>query len=1107
MSFFEELKRRNVFRVGIAYGVAAWLLIQIADTVFPRIGLSDSAVTLVIALLAIGFVPAIIFAWAFEMTPEGLKRERDVERAESIMPQTGKKLDRVIILGLVAVIVVMGVERAWFAGRDDAAPETVAEEPALPAVEQAKTIAVLPFADLSESQDQQWFSDGLAEEILNALARAPDLLVSSRTSSFAYKGSNTPIAQIASELGVAHVLEGSVRRAGDRIRVTAQLIRAADGFHVWSENYDRSADDVIALQEELAVSIARALKTTMDPEALAEMLRAGTRSVEAYEHYLNGLGLSARSWEEGGWDSFVKGYEEFERARGIDPGFPYAHYYAAIFWFNQISISRRPSGLVSASPAEKMEAFRARIGPAIETAGNETDRMKFEALLAQVEARYRDAIALSLQVLEQRPFDFDNVERLLEAGQDVHDLETQLKVFRHAHGLWQNGPEWLRAALSATWRLTFSGGDTGIDEVAWIVDAMRQSRKPSPAYQAHRALLWFGATDEAREMLPYLAGETGEARAIIDSRQACAEGRRSDAERILRSIPAHWTDELQASTKWHLHQMLGQPEKAAEVLKPFESAETPLTLTAYLGYPDFDPAPFPVVQTIMQREGIQRPPPVKVPFACPEQDLVQQESVAVLPFTAMSSGVDDEYFADGLTEEILNSLAQLPELLVTARTSSFHFKGQNIPVPEIGRTLGVDHVVEGSVRRAGDRVRITAQLVRAEDGFHLWSDTYDRTLEDVFAVQEDIATNIAETLDVVLDDSKLARMRKAGIRDVDAFIAFQKGQEAFVEAHGDMSDIAANLEVANRYFDQALAAAPNLIGARILKADAASHDLFDLASEIRPPAYPGEAEDVLEALRKEFRLAWESSSPGNQRDILDVELNVFADSWKGFSARMDRALLPDLVECAETNWTLEVANALGKGRQVIEKLRAELPCNPYNLLSNFALGFLLMWNGEPDAALAHTGQAESKGVSFSWMEDVVAFALLAKGEFDDPRVERVGGTRSWIRFPKEIIILAARGDVDKARGMAGAYLAGEHVDTWSAANVAAIVGDREAANRYAARIDAQPGGQLILANLVHVCACGAPFDLEATPNYKRRIEEGGFAWPPYTAIHFPGKDW
>ena len=158
-----------------------------------------------------------------------------------------------------------------------------------------KSIAVLPFADLSQAQDQEWFADGLTEEILNALAKTPDLLVSSRTSSFRYKGSTLDIPDIAKELGVAHVLEGSVRSSSNRIRVTAQLIRASDGFHIWSENYDRDLADMIEIQEDLALNIANALETTMDPEALAAMLNTGTRSVEAYEAYLRGLSLGQKS--------------------------------------------------------------------------------------------------------------------------------------------------------------------------------------------------------------------------------------------------------------------------------------------------------------------------------------------------------------------------------------------------------------------------------------------------------------------------------------------------------------------------------------------------------------------------------------------------------------------------------------------------------------------------------------------------------------------------------------------------------------------------------------------------------------------------------------------
>ncbi len=246
MSFFKELKRRNVFRVGIAYTVATWLLIQVTDIIFPRIGLPDSAVTLVIALLAIGFVPALIFAWAFEMTPDGIKREKDVDRTQSLTPQTGKKLDRVIIAGLALVILGMAIERVWFAGQDQPAAAQAAAE-AQPAQAETSTgtiagedpdhresVAVLPFTAMSSGEDDGYFADGLTEEILNSLARLPELLVTARTSSFHFKDQNMPVPEIAATLGVMNVVEGSVRRSGERVRITAQLIRAEDGFHLWS---------------------------------------------------------------------------------------------------------------------------------------------------------------------------------------------------------------------------------------------------------------------------------------------------------------------------------------------------------------------------------------------------------------------------------------------------------------------------------------------------------------------------------------------------------------------------------------------------------------------------------------------------------------------------------------------------------------------------------------------------------------------------------------------------------------------------------------------------------------------------------------------------------
>jgi TolB-like protein len=163
----------------------------------------------------------------------------------------------------------------------------------------------------------------------------------------------------------------------------------------------------------------------------------------------------------------------------------------------------------------------------------------------------------------------------------------------------------------------------------------------------------------------------------------------------------------------------------------------------------------------------------------------------VLPFTALSSGADDSYFADGLTEEIINALSALPDLLVTARTSAFYFKGKDVPIPEIAAALGVAHIVEGSVRRSGDKVRITAQLIRASDGFHLWSQTYDHSLGDDFAVQTRIAESVASALGVLLDERKRATMEDIGVRDVEAFVAYQRGAELFNRAHNEGADAGA----------------------------------------------------------------------------------------------------------------------------------------------------------------------------------------------------------------------------------------------------------------------------------------------------------------------------
>ncbi len=283
MSFFEELKRRNVFRVAMVYTIASWLLMQVADLVFPRIGLPDSAVTLVIALLGLGFIPALIFAWAFEMTPEGIKKEKDVDRSQSITPQTGRKLDRAIIGILVLALAYFAYDKFAMTPAQDGQPMQKAENTQPAGGE--KSIAVLPFVNMSEDASNEYFSDGISEEILNALAKVKELKVAGRTSSFAFKGHNEDLRKIGETLGVENILEGSVRKSGDEVRITAQLIQVSDGFHLWSESYDRKLDNVFAIQDEIAQAILKEMKTTL-LEDEAEVIAATRTDSKAYDLYL-----------------------------------------------------------------------------------------------------------------------------------------------------------------------------------------------------------------------------------------------------------------------------------------------------------------------------------------------------------------------------------------------------------------------------------------------------------------------------------------------------------------------------------------------------------------------------------------------------------------------------------------------------------------------------------------------------------------------------------------------------------------------------------------------------------------------------------------------------
>jgi TolB-like protein len=619
MSFFAELKRRNVFRVGIAYVIVAWLIIQVADVVLDNITAPDWVFQVIMLVLVLGLPVALIFAWAFEMTPEGIKKEKDVDRTQSVVKHTGRKLDYTII-GVLAIAL------AYYVFDDMAGPQSQHETSPEPATDLAaaraddpdtivdKSIAVLPFVNLSSDQEQEWFADGLTEEVLNALTKARDLLVTARTSSFKFKGTNQEIPEIAKQLGVAHILEGSVRKGGDRIRVTAQLIRAEDGFHLWSETYDRDEADVISIQEDLAMAIAGALKTAMDPEALAAMMSAGTRSVPAYEAYLEGQALSNEVSATGQMDRDRMSYEKFELARELDPEFSEAHWEAAQYWESQLTPTRMKLEEAGLTLTQLQQYFYDRLDRAIETASDPVDTILYRALKAATEFRKGEQIRLLEEYVAARPLDLEAWGSLSLAYAEAADFENAKRTARQVVKLVGKDPGNITAAVIA---LTWAGDYETAAQTARIGLAAAPD-DVFLVYQVHRALLWGGHIDEARGLVELVNASDLPIynKRTTSIRQACADGDRETAERLYQEQ----VNDGEHATQWLMLHLLGEKEQAEQMLVLRQDEEWPVKMTNWLLYPYFNPAPHPEVVRLLQRENINRPPPIIIPFACPPRE-------------------------------------------------------------------------------------------------------------------------------------------------------------------------------------------------------------------------------------------------------------------------------------------------------------------------------------------------------------------------------------------------------------------------------------------------------------------------------------------------------
>jgi TolB-like protein/Flp pilus assembly protein TadD len=427
MSFFNELKRRNVFKVAAAYIIVAWLIMQAGDTLAPALHLPEWVNSLLAFFLILGFPLALFFAWAFEMTPDGIKKEKDVDRMQSITQVTGQKLNYTIIALLVVALGYFAYDKFVLQPQIAAESTLAIEETVTAKVSNEQSIAVLPFVDMSANGDHEYFSDGLSEELLNILAKIKELRVAGRTSSFAFKDKNEDLRVIGEKLNVDTILEGSVRKDDqrNRVRITAQLINVEDGYHLWSETYDRDLNDIFAIQNEIAHKVAQALRITLLGEDEGGLEAVVNTDINAYDLYLKAL----QDINEGGYVSLDRAVTGFQQVLALDASYLPARIGLVTAWtqlastgaITQQQAINRGMPLLEQVLADQPQNSAARIQMAVLKVFEGDKGAAEEEFIAALEADPRNALALN----EYGRFLFDDgrVDQGLELINAAVELE------------------------------------------------------------------------------------------------------------------------------------------------------------------------------------------------------------------------------------------------------------------------------------------------------------------------------------------------------------------------------------------------------------------------------------------------------------------------------------------------------------------------------------------------------------------------------------------------------------------------------------------------------------------------------------------------------------
>jgi TolB-like protein len=572
MSLYHELKRRNVFRVAIAYLALAWLVTEVASTLFPTFGIPDWGVRFLVIVFALGFLPALIISWVYELTPEGIKREKDVVRDASITYLTAKRLDLFTIGLIVVALAFILADRFWISPRlaeqsavsREVATDTVQIPEPQPLESQFphNSIAVLPFVNMSDDASNEFFSEGISEELLNLLTKIPELSVISRSSAFSYKGKDINLSQVAQELSVAHILEGSVRKAGDRVRIRAQLIETRSDTHLWSETYDRNLDDIFAIQDDIAASVVEQLKVTL----LGAVPQVEEIDPRAYALYLQALYLGRQNTSK----SLEQSIALYEQVLDMAPGYTPAWRGLSVNYINQTSRGLRPLD-------EGHNLARQAIEMALTI---DPDSGQAKAVLGYITMTYDGDLAAAARHLERalqlEPTDLPVINGAAGLLQNLGRIEPAIAL-----RAYMAGRDPVVAISHANLGNSFFLAGLWDEAIASIYTVLRLSPDYVGAqYYLGRALLFKG---EAEAALAAFGREKGdeEYRVKGEAMALYALGRHNEYQARLDELISRWGDQWPSEVA-HVYAFVGDADSAFRWLDKAVAQNEPGLINQFL---------------------------------------------------------------------------------------------------------------------------------------------------------------------------------------------------------------------------------------------------------------------------------------------------------------------------------------------------------------------------------------------------------------------------------------------------------------------------------------------------------------------------------------------